>query len=178
MLDYKRKSDPVWAFCEDCVEVESDAAIEKFALYNEFKVWSSKNGIPLKSKDDFYKTIPTKVMVTSGYRELVKGQGKKHCYIGIGLLNGKKDVPSALSAPRQEVLEQSVQPEQGTPNLMSTEMMTRPVEEVTQEGMKEGMKEGETKEKSLVDKRQEKSEKACNNIDTISEEGQVNSNVL
>ena len=40
------------------------------------------------------------------------------------------------------------------------------------------MKEGETKEKSLVDKRQEKSEKACNNIDTISEEGQVNSNVL
>lgn len=140
-LDYKRKSDPVWAFCEDCIEVESDAAVEKLALYNEFKAWSAKNGIPLKSKDDFYKALPSKVTVTSGYRELVKGQGKKHCYVGIRILNDKKDAPPAPSAPRQETLEQSVQSEQGDSNLMSTENMAQPVKGGTVERVKEGEKE-------------------------------------
>lgn len=113
--DYKRKSDPIWAFVQDCLEEKTDKAIEKLELYNEYKEWSEKNEIPLKSKDVFYKELPAKITVSSGYRDL--GSGKVHCYVGIQLLNAKKGAPIALVALEQKELEQAEQSEQGSPNL-------------------------------------------------------------
>jgi putative DNA primase/helicase len=112
--DYKRQSDPVWAFAEDCLIEESDQAETKEALYLAFKDFCRSNGIPLVSRDRFFKLLPEKVTVTSGQRELVKGQGKKHVFIGVKIwrnLNSEKGVPTVPVVPDQKSIEQSEQPE-------------------------------------------------------------------
>ena len=112
--DYKRLSDPVWAFAEDCLIEESDQAETKENLYLAFKEFCRINGIPLVSKDRFFKVLPEKVTVTSGQRELVKGQGKKHVFVGVKIwrnINSEKGVPTVPVVPDQKSLEQSEQPE-------------------------------------------------------------------
>lgn len=112
--DYKRKSDPVWAFAEDCLIEESDHAETKENLYLAFKDFCKEHGIPLVSKDRFFKVLPEKVTVTSGQRELVKGQGKKHVFVGVKIwrnINSEKGVPTVPVVPDQKSLEQSEQPE-------------------------------------------------------------------
>ena len=52
--------------------------------------------------------------MTSGQRELVKGQGKKHVFIGVKIwrnLNSEKGVPTVPVVPDQKSIEQSEQPE-------------------------------------------------------------------
>ena len=112
--DYKRLSDPVWAFAEDCLIEESDQAETKENLYLAFKDFCKEHGIPLVSKDRFFKVLPEKVTVTSGQREIVKGQGKKHVFVGVKIwrnINSEKGVPTVPVVPDQKSLEQSEQPE-------------------------------------------------------------------
>jgi P4 family phage/plasmid primase-like protien len=129
--EYKRQSDPVWAFSADCLDPDTEGVITKERSYNAFKEYCIKNSIPLISKDTFFKTIPEKVNVNSGHRNVDGEEGKKHCFIGIRLkeayrdygLNGKKGVPPVPPVPadsKQATLAQPEQPEQGATNLRDT----------------------------------------------------------
>jgi putative DNA primase/helicase len=99
--EYKRKSDPVWAYATDRLLEDSEGEVFKEALYNDFKGYCKDKKIPLLSRDTFFKTLPEKVTVASGQRQDPKGGGKKHCFVGIKLK------------------EQGEQAEQGTSHLMS-----------------------------------------------------------
>jgi putative DNA primase/helicase len=123
--DYKRRSDPVWAFVQDCLEAYSEGAVSKERLYNSFKAYCDKRAIPLLSKDTFFKTLPEKVTVTSGHRILPgEGETKRHCFVGIRFqessLDGEKGVPPVPPVPgtlEAAGKEQPEQPEQGSSNL-------------------------------------------------------------
>lgn len=125
---YKKKSDPVWAFTNDCIEEASADAIAKERLYNAFKEYCRLEDVPLMSRDRFFKGFPEKIHVESGHRELVKGEGKKHCFVGIQFkqgkqklgLNDKNPVLVVPPVPGQSQLgnvEQPEQAEQGSANL-------------------------------------------------------------
>lgn len=114
--DYKLKSDPVWAFCQDWIDEESQAFEIKEVLYNTFKQYCKLKDIPLITKDKFFKTLPTKVNVSSDYRT-IEGQGRKHAFVGIKLnsafhLSGEKTA-HLEQTDQQRTLDQgdhSVQP--------------------------------------------------------------------
>ena len=121
--DYKRRSDPVWAFVQDCLIEESAGVVVKETLYNAFKNYCQERGIPLIQKGSFYSTLPSKVTITSGYREVIEGQGKKHCFAGISLkcsLNGERPAPPAPPAPEQGRSDQPDQPDRGFYHLRDT----------------------------------------------------------
>jgi len=125
--EYKRQSDPVWAFVDKCLIESSEGVLTKERIYNAFKEFSHQNSIPLTSRDQFFKTLPEKVHVNSGYRNVEGETGKKHCFIGITLAEGyenlglglddKKGAPVAPLAPGQTQLQHPEQPEQGSANL-------------------------------------------------------------
>lgn len=83
--DYKWRSDPVLAFVQDSIDEDSESKIVKEVLYRRFKEYCKEKEIPLMSKDAFYKTLPSKVNVSSGMYEIEKGAGRKHCFVGIML---------------------------------------------------------------------------------------------
>lgn len=119
--DYKRRSDPVWAFVQDCLKEDSEGVVSKEKLYNTFRQWSLDRGIPLLSKDGFYKSLPEKVHVTSGYREILgEEKGKRHCFVGI-VLDGENPAPPVPRQARLPESEQPEQPEQGSPDLREAE---------------------------------------------------------
>lgn len=142
--EYKRRSDPVWAFVRDCLEEESSSALSKERLYNAFKAYCSERSIPLLSRDGFFKTLPEKINVTSGQRQLESEGGKKHCFVGVrfqaGLedlgLSGEKGVPPVPHGPLDSLREQSEQPEQAFPHLRSVaeSPSTRPANPEAQKG--------------------------------------------
>lgn len=122
--EYKRKSDPVWAYANDRLIEESEGVVFKEVLYNDFKEFCKKTDIPLVSRDQFFKHLPEKVTVVSGYRGDPKdrddqGNGKKkHCFIGIRLApSEEKGAPPAPLVPGQRAKEQPERPEQGSPDL-------------------------------------------------------------
>ncbi len=113
---YKRKSDPLWGFCEDCIEEtgEDQDIIEKEELYNSFKAYCKSKELSDQGKDYFYKHIHDKVTVKSG-QPLINGK-RPHCFIGIKLksnINGKSPVHGVPS----ENMEQG---EQGQAHLTAT----------------------------------------------------------
>ena len=98
--DYKRRSDPVWAFVQDCLKEDSQGVVSKEKLYNLFRQWSLERGVPLLSKDGFYKALPEKVHVESAYRTPPGERGRKHCFVGC-VLNGESPAQPAQPAPDQ-----------------------------------------------------------------------------
>ncbi len=112
---YKRESDPVWAFVEDEVEEASEGVVVKEELYQRFRDYCIRMRIPLISKDAFYKTLPQKVTVTSGYRAVDASGHKKHVFIGIKLKTEATGSNGTLDGS-----EQAEQPEQGSNNFLST----------------------------------------------------------
>jgi P4 family phage/plasmid primase-like protien len=121
--EYKRQSDPVWAYVSDCLEEDSKGVITKERLYNTFKEFCEDKAIPLLSRDFFFKTLPEKVHVTSGRREVEGEEGRKHCFIGIKfsaeyLLNKKKVGQTGQAGHDTSTPVQRVQPVQGSTNLI------------------------------------------------------------
>jgi putative DNA primase/helicase len=79
--EYIRKSDPIASFVKDCIEEDSESWITKEELYNSFREYSSKNHIPLLSRDYFFKHFPEKTSVRTGYKG-DKGS-QKQAFIGV-----------------------------------------------------------------------------------------------
>jgi hypothetical protein len=61
--DYIRKSSPIASFMMDCLEVDSDAFIEKRVLYNVFATYCRDKSIPCVTQDTFFKNLPQHVAV-------------------------------------------------------------------------------------------------------------------
>jgi putative DNA primase/helicase len=71
--DYIRKSSPVAAFIMDCLEVDSDAFIEKKELYVVFAEYCRIRGLPTLSQDSFFKKLPSYTQVAD-FRATVEGK--------------------------------------------------------------------------------------------------------
>ncbi|MGI0080495.1 MAG: phage/plasmid primase, P4 family, partial [Nitrososphaerales archaeon] len=91
--EYKRRSDPIWAFATYCLDTSDGEAYEpKEDLYNWFKKYCEKHGLPNPGKDYFYKHLGDRVTVTS-FRPEVLIDGKKtrpHSFKGIKLTDKAK----------------------------------------------------------------------------------------
>jgi putative DNA primase/helicase len=109
--EYKRRSDPIWAYANECLVEESGGFVFKEALFNDFKVFCRDAGIPLIARDVFLAKLPEKVTVESGQRQDPmdkKEDGtpkRKHAFIGIRLalvsekaVQGERDEQSAQGA--------------------------------------------------------------------------------
>ena len=62
--DYIRKSSPIAAFVQDCLEVDSDAFIEKKALYGVFAEYCRSLKLPIVQQDTFFKSLSKYINVT------------------------------------------------------------------------------------------------------------------
>lgn len=71
--DYIRKSSPVAAFIMDCMEVDSDAFIEKKELYTVFAEYCRARGLPTISQDSFFKKLPGHVQIAD-FKPTVEGK--------------------------------------------------------------------------------------------------------
>lgn len=71
--DYIRKSSPIAAFVLDCLETDSDAFIEKKALYAVFAEYCRNLKLPTVTQDTFFKNLP-KYAAISEYRPTIKKQ--------------------------------------------------------------------------------------------------------
>jgi len=54
---YLRASDPVYAFVEDCCELDSDAVTSKDTLFEAFKNYCKESKTPLMNRDSFAKAL-------------------------------------------------------------------------------------------------------------------------
>jgi putative DNA primase/helicase len=79
--DYIRKSSPVAAFIMDCMEVDSDAFIEKKELYVVFAEYCRVRGLPTVSQDSFFKKLPSYVQVAD-FKPVVEGK-RLHTFKGL-----------------------------------------------------------------------------------------------
>lgn len=93
---YKRKSDPIWGFAEDCVDSDSEGFEIKEDLFNVFRKYCQDNDLPNITRENFYRHFPDKVRVTTEHKRI---DGKpRWVYSGIKLrLDSEKGV-SAVSA--------------------------------------------------------------------------------
>jgi putative DNA primase/helicase len=80
--DYIRKSSPIAAFVMDCLEVDSDAFIEKKALYNEFAEYCRGRSLPTVVRDTFFKNLPQHAVV-SDFRPKIEGKGRLYSFKGL-----------------------------------------------------------------------------------------------
>jgi putative DNA primase/helicase len=80
--DYIRKSSPIAAFVMDCLEVDSDAFIEKKALYNEFAEYCRGRSLPTVVQDTFFKNLPQHAVV-SDFRPRIEGKGRFTSFKGL-----------------------------------------------------------------------------------------------
>jgi len=62
--DYIRKSSPIASFVMDCLEVDTDAFIEKKELFNVFAAYCRARGIPCVTQTTFFKNLPQHVAIT------------------------------------------------------------------------------------------------------------------
>jgi putative DNA primase/helicase len=82
--NYKKRSDPIWAFATYCLDTsDSDAYEVKEELYNAFRDYCELENLPNQGKDYFYKHLGDKISVTSGRRG--ERGSQKHCFIGVRL---------------------------------------------------------------------------------------------
>jgi len=84
---YLRASDPVYAFVEDCCELDSDAVTSKDVLFEAFKNYCKEGKTPLINRDSFAKALKNsphfRVTLT---RPTVDGE-RVHSWRGIKLVN-------------------------------------------------------------------------------------------
>ena len=79
--DYIRKSSPIAAFIMDCLEIDSDAFIEKKELYAVFAEYCREKNIPSVVQDTFYKNLPQHVAVAD-FKPRIENR-RLHAFRGI-----------------------------------------------------------------------------------------------
>jgi putative DNA primase/helicase len=80
---YKRVSDPIYAFSKECVRSDSDGHVETDRLYNVYSAWARENEAPVKDKSVFPRKLATHLNFEKGR---VGGRGgRTNVYQGIAL---------------------------------------------------------------------------------------------
>jgi putative DNA primase/helicase len=80
---YKRVSDPIYAFAHECVRQNPDEHVEKSVLYNIYAEWARANEAPVKDPSVFPRKLGTHLRFESGK---VGGRGdRKRVYQGVEL---------------------------------------------------------------------------------------------
>jgi len=79
--DYIRKSSPIAAFVQDCIEIDSDAFVIKKDLYNLFAAYCRARDLPTVTQDTFFKSIMRHVTITD-FRPKLDGQ-RLHTFRGV-----------------------------------------------------------------------------------------------
>ncbi len=85
--DYIRKSSPIASFVLDCLEVDTDAFIEKKELFNIFAAYCRARGIPCVTRDTFFKNLPQHVAVTD-FRPPIEKEKRITTFKGLRYSNG------------------------------------------------------------------------------------------
>jgi len=93
--DYIRKSSPIASFVIDCLGVDSDAFIEKKALFNVFAAYCRTREIPCVTQTTFFKNLPRHVAIVD-FRPTVGGR-RIHTFKGIRYIEGVSRVFESLS---------------------------------------------------------------------------------
>jgi putative DNA primase/helicase len=84
---YLRASDPVYAFVEDCCELDPDAITSKDELFDAFKNYCRENRTPLINRDSFAKALKNNPHFrVTPTRPLIDGE-RVHYWKGVKLLN-------------------------------------------------------------------------------------------
>ncbi len=90
-LYYKRHSEPVWAFVQDCIEESSDSFVVKKECYERFKKWAAETHENSMTQDLFFKKLPTYTTVRDEYHKGQDGR-QQRCFGGIKFKElGQKD---------------------------------------------------------------------------------------
>ncbi|MGF3573668.1 MAG: phage/plasmid primase, P4 family [Candidatus Bathyarchaeia archaeon] len=71
--DYTRKSSPIAAFTMDCLESDSDAIIEKKALYSVFAAYCRSRNLPAVSEHTFFRNLPQHIAIND-YKPTIAGK--------------------------------------------------------------------------------------------------------
>ena len=97
--EYKRRSDPVWAYANERLTEDSEGVVFKEDLFNGFKSFCADAGIPLLSRDVFLKKLPEHVTVKTEQRQNKAHRNKdgtparERAFVGIRFaLDGEKGV--------------------------------------------------------------------------------------
>jgi putative DNA primase/helicase len=90
--DYIRKSSPIAAFLMDCIETDSDAFIEKKALYKVFAAYCREKNLPIVTETTFFKNLPQHVAVIDLRAAIAKD--RLHAFKGIRYSEGVASVSS------------------------------------------------------------------------------------
>jgi P4 family phage/plasmid primase-like protien len=90
--DYIRKSSPIAAFIMDCLAVDSDAFIEKKALYKVFAAYCRGKSLPIVTETTFFKNLPQHVAVIDLRAAIAKD--RLHAFKGIRYSEGVASVSS------------------------------------------------------------------------------------
>jgi len=88
--DYIRKSSPIAAFIMDCIEVDSDAFIEKKALYKVFAAYCRGKSLPIVTETTFFKNLPQYIAVIDLRAAIAKD--RLHAFKGIRYSEGVSSV--------------------------------------------------------------------------------------
>ena len=87
---YKRVSDPIYAFAHECVRQNGDEHVEKSVLYQVYAEWARENEAPVKDKSVFPRKLATHLRFESSR---VGGRGgRKQVYQGLELTDRGRDV--------------------------------------------------------------------------------------
>lgn len=88
--DYIRRSSPIASFVMDCLEVDSDAFIEKKELFNVFAAYCRERGIPCVTQTTFFKNLPQHMAITD-VRPPIEGK-RIRAFKGIRYSDGASSV--------------------------------------------------------------------------------------
>jgi P4 family phage/plasmid primase-like protien len=104
--DYIRKSSPIAAFIMDCIEVDSDAAIEKKVLFKVFAAYCRQKSLPIVTETTFLKNLSQHIAVIDFRPEI--GKERPRMFKGIRYSEGASSVSRVsrhfltLSSRREE----------------------------------------------------------------------------
>ncbi len=85
---YLRTSDPVYAFLQDCCEVEPNAWIEKDRLYQAYVKYSTTNNLPVKKPNAFARALQNQTSIKVHSTRPRVGDDRVTAWEGIKLKEG------------------------------------------------------------------------------------------
>jgi len=89
---YLRASDPVYAFVEDCCELDPDAVTGKDTLFEAFKEYCKSNKTPLINRDSFHKALKNNPHFKVALTRPTMGGERVQSWRGIKLANSVSHV--------------------------------------------------------------------------------------
>jgi P4 family phage/plasmid primase-like protien len=80
---YKKVSDPMFAFTNECVQEDADGEVEKGRLFDVYREWSRESGAPAKSKSVFSRELYKRTKASDS--RVRRGGERLRVYQGVSL---------------------------------------------------------------------------------------------